>query len=254
MLIVTTPPTQLLPNAAAIAITNPGQPEQIICSGIGIDHALLLTAGHCAVELARLSERAFVRLKKEDRTVESFRIISWQLHPSYQDEARSDLPDLDVALVKYNETESRGTRLSVHIPSSTPTANSPLWMQGYSPFRLGQGSVANSLASVRAWIPLRFQSFLPGSGKFTARASGQGNAACPGDSGSPVWSLGADQAALVGIVVQGDCAHGRVNVVELSSLRDWLRDTALSLSGFLRDPPEWMKTFPTRLFASGHRP
>ncbi|MEY4064002.1 MAG: hypothetical protein RIR26_210 [Pseudomonadota bacterium] len=254
MFIVTTPPTHFLPHAAAIAITNSEQHEQIICSGIAIDDNLLLTAGHCAAQFASLAGKAFVTLESDKRRVESVPILSWELHPNYQETARSHLPDLDVALIRHAAPPSRTVRPSIQIASSTPNAPAELWMQGFSPSRLKLESIESSLVSARSWIPLKFQTALTGSGKFRAQAPQQTSAACPGDSGSPVWNLSHGRAALVGIVVQGDCERGKVNVVELSGLRDWLKEATLSLNGLVRDRPEWMKTFPLRLFAGVHRP
>lgn len=243
-----------LPAAIALTARKDGQEEQIFCSGVPLSKYFVLTAAHCVNQFEKRWRDSSLFVRTPNVQSQTIEVVSWALHPQYQESMNRQGLDIDLALLQLKEplkelpqsTESRN-----FIPQARAQAR--LWMRGFSPIRLKTSTSWQALQSGETWSKLNFQAELPFEGKYKARAEQNHAAPCPGDSGAPVWSFEREKAKLEGIVVQGNCEKGDAKVVSLNPALAWLESKLQRFIEFQTNRQDESKIYPLRLFGGVRR-
>lgn len=225
-----------LPKAVAV-MRQLDQGQKLICSGVPLTPKITLTAGHCVPRSSpneKQNPTVNLSILNPEESSMRTKVLRWIVHPQFRETPQSNLEDFDLALI-----ESENLMMSQPLLSNRQTAFSPidfsrlagLWLAGFSPTRLGSESPEVLLRSKSAWSQIDKTQSFPLEGKFLARAQAVNKAAaCPGDSGAPVWNFQNTQPELIGLVVQANCEKGDVKIVDLSRYASWIQDTAFKLS------------------------
>lgn len=225
-----------LPKAVAV-MRQLEQGQKLICSGVPITPNITLTAGHCVPQRSSNENQTTtvsLSILNPEVSVQNIKVLRWIVHPKFRESPQSNLEDFDLALL-----ESENITISQPLLIQRQTAFSPidfnrltgLWLAGFSPTRLGSESPEVLLRSKSAWSQIDKTQSFPLEGKFLARAQAANKAAaCPGDSGAPVWNFRNTEPELVGLVVQANCEKGDVKIVDLRRYLTWIRDASLQLT------------------------
>lgn len=211
----------------------------VVCSGVPLSSKIVLTAAHClptaSKEQGQMKDTSALAILRQGVDPEDYsRVLSWIVHPQFKAAPRPKHEDFDLALI---ETESdtpwvqntptfKTNLLTAAIPSQ-----SVLWISGFSPTRLGLLSPKEIIRSPHVWADVQMLRQYPTEGKFLATSRRRHKAAaCPGDSGAPVWRFEHGQARLEGLVVQGNCEKGEVKIVDIRRYATWIREAARRLN------------------------
>jgi len=247
-------PQANLPAAIAVAARKDGQEEQIFCSGVPLSQDFVLTAAHCVNQFEKRWRDSTLFVRTPNFQSQTIEVVSWALHPQYQESMNKEGLDIDLALLKLKEPLKelpQSTESRLLIPQARTQTR--LWMRGFSPIRLKTSTSWQALQSSETWSKLNFQAELLSEGKYKVRAEQNNVAPCPGDSGAPVWSFERETAKLEGIVVQGNCEKGDAKVVSLNPALAWLESKMHRLSEFQTNRLDESKIYPLRLFGGVRR-
>ncbi|MFZ9519552.1 MAG: trypsin-like serine protease [Silvanigrellaceae bacterium] len=235
-------PLQTLPTAVAILQTTDDS-SQVICSGVPIDSKIILTAAHClAAQSAKfIQTRSFsIMSRGHKHPSKTFRVSRWLIHPQYKTLPQANREDFDVAILETENALQEAPGSDRPEPSfriNIDPSIGRLWILGFSPGRLKMTEPEKLLESQKAWSPVNVRSNLIREGKFEATASSPGTpAACPGDSGAPVWDFQSPHRRLLGIVVQANCEKGLVKFVDLARYAHWVKQMVHELNEASSNP------------------
>jgi hypothetical protein len=228
--------SQTLPPAVAVLQTVDGV-LQVTCSGVPIDAKIILTAGHCLKiqPSAAAPNPLSVMPRGQKNHSMAFKVLRWFVHPEFKSSPDPKNEDFDIALLEIEKLNNDETEASP-FPKATGFAfQSPglgnLWIIGFSPTRLRFTEPQQLLKTNRAWSPVDLLAYKPNEGKFLARSSSPSKiAACPGDSGAPVWDFNKPQRRLKGIVVQANCEKGEVKFIDVARYSPWISQTVSKLN------------------------
>lgn len=245
---------ETLPLAIAIAASqHSSNEEKIFCSGVPIQENIVLTAAHCITQFQMHWQNSALTIKTSQKAQNSLLVLETYLHPSYQKNAPANQQDFDAALLKLSGSFAPGHNgLALENFDAKNPMKRLLWMKGFSPIRLNAANAYQALTSPETWNKLKYAKDLPNEGKIRVKAELNQSAPCPGDSGAPVWQIDANRASLKGIVVQGNCQKGEANVLNLTSVSEWLTEQIQFINSTPITQKNLLKTFQPHLFASVH--